>query len=213
MQSPSFPARRLATKLRWTFIATSALILALVATSVLVIGRPALAGTCQNLIPDSGFESGTNWTASTQGSYSLFSQYLVHNGSKAAYLGGTDGAVDSLSTTLNLPNDPVLTLNFWWQVQSEEKGGSYDGMSMVVADAQGNPLRTIFSLSDANVTSFWQNTEIDLSEFAGQTVQLKLIAQTDANLPTDFFIDDLTVNACSASSGSGMKIFLPFTQH
>lgn len=211
MQKTPLLARRFAKKLRRTHIAAGALILALLVTSVFVIGSPAFAGSCQNLVADGGFESGANWNASTQGAYNLFSQYLVHSGSKAAYLGGADGAVDSLSTTLNLPNDPVLKLDFWWQVQSEENGGSYDGMSIVVADAQGNPLRTIFSLSDANVTSFWQNTKIDLSEFAGQTIQLKLIAQTDTNLPTDFFVDDLAVNACSATGG-GMRIFLPFTQ-
>lgn len=211
MQKRLHWANGFAARLRRSPVMAVALLLALVAASSLALGSPALAGSCQNLVADSGFESGAGWNASTQGNYSLFSQYLVHSGSKAAYLGGADGAVDRLTTTLTLPNDPVLLLNFWWQVQSEENGSAYDGMSMVVADAQGNPLRTIFSLSDANVSAFWQNQEIDLSDFAGQTVQLQLIAQTDANLPTDFFIDDLAVNACSATSGS-MKIFLPVTR-
>ncbi len=185
------------------------LAIVLVAGGILVTA-PARANECQNLVADSGFESGTGWTMESQGKYTLLSDYLVYSGAKAAYLAGANNAQDRLSTTLSIPADATVTLRFRWQVQTEEDAGAYDGMSVLVADAQGNPQKVLYALSDANASSVWQTAELDLSEFAGQTIQLQLQAQTDANLPTGFFVDDLVVEACSATSGrDSFFLFLP----
>lgn len=183
------------------------LVLALVAAGFLVVG-PAGATTCQNLVSDSGFESGAGWTMQSQGKYTLLSDYLVYEGTQAAYLGGTNNAQDSLATTVQIPAQATTTLQFRWQVRTEENAGAYDGMSVLVADGQGNPLRAIYALSDANASSIWQTARVDLSDFAGQTVQIRLQAQTDANLPTGFFVDNLVVEACNTPSG-GFFLFLP----
>lgn len=187
---------------------TSFLILALVAGGVL-IGSPARANSCQNLVADSSFENGAGWTIQSQGQYSVLSDYLTFSGARAAYLGGVNNAQDSLATTLQIPADARVTLRFRWQVHTEEDAGAYDGMSVLVADSQGNPLQVLYALSDANASSTWQTASVDLSEFAGQTVQLRLEARTDANLPTGFFVDDLVVEACGASSGNSHTLFLP----
>ncbi len=183
------------------------LVLALVAAGFLVVGS-AGATTCQNLVRDGGFESGTGWTMQSQGKYTLLSDYLVYAGAQAAYLGGVNNAQDSMATTVQIPDGAATTLRFRWQVRTEENAGAYDGMSILVADAQGNPLRAVYALSDANASSTWQTAQVDLSEFAGQTVQIRLQAQTDTNLPTGFFVDELVVEACSAPSG-GFFLFLP----
>ncbi len=184
------------------------LAIVLVAGGILATA-PARANECQNLVADSGFESGAGWTMESQGKYTLLSNYLVYSGAQAAYLAGTNNAQDRLSTTLSIPADATVTLRFRWQVQTEEDAGAYDGMSVLVADAQGTPQKVLYALSDANASSVWQTAELDLSEFAGQTIQLQLQAQTDANLPTGFFVDDLVVEACSATSGQDFFLFLP----
>jgi len=65
-------------------------------------------------------------------------------------------------------------------------------------------------LTDLNAASTWQQVQADLSAFAGQTVQLRLAATTDGSLVTDFFVDDLSVTACAATTAT-QKIFLPLT--
>jgi hypothetical protein len=192
---------------RW-FLAGAAVLLLLLVAGLTGVPR-AQATACTNLLLDGGFESGAGWSAQAGGEYSLFSDYLAHSGSRAAYLAGVDEARDRLSAAVTLPAGQTISLRFWWQVHSEESSNGYDGMSVVVADMAGNPLKVLFSLSDANLTDTWQQTAgLDLSEFAGQSIQLQFLAQSDQTLPTDFFVDDVELNACTAQTDSSW-IFLP----
>lgn len=177
------------------------------------LGTATVAQTtdCTNLVADSGLESGSGWITEASGSYQIISGFQAHNGANAAHLAGVDNASDQLATTLALPADrPSVTLAFWWQIQSEEESGEFDGITVLVADAAGNPLRSMLTLGSSSASTQWQQTSVDLSEFAGQTIQLKFVAQSDSSLVTDFFIDDVTVNACSASA-QGFRLFLPYT--
>jgi hypothetical protein len=104
---------------------------------------------------------------------------------------------------------PNVTLSFWWQIQSEEESGEFDGLSVLVS-ANGDQ-RSLLTLGSANAIDQWQQSTVDLSSYAGQTIQLQFVAQTDSSLVTDFFIDDVTVEACGASAGD-FRVFLPLTQ-
>lgn len=196
--------------LSWRLLVT-ALALLLVAGSGLIASASVKASTdgCTNLVANGDMETSTGWNASTNGTYSLFSDYLVHSGAQAAYLAGVDNAVDNLSTgLLALPADQSVELSFWWQLQTEETSSGWDGLTVLVADAAGNPLRVLLTLSDANASAVWQQAKLDLSEYAGQSVQIQFKAQTDGSLATDFFIDDLSVTACSSVNAAN-QIFLP----
>jgi kumamolisin len=115
-----------------------------------------------------------------------------------------------LSIPLVLPTDkPSVTLSFWWQVQSEEQSGEFDGMSVVAADSQGKPMRSLLTLGSDSTAAQWQQSLVDLSSYSGQAIQLQFVAQTDSSLVTDFFIDDVAVTACSAAA---YQVFLPVTQ-
>ncbi len=192
-------------------------LLLLLALAILVMGMGvggfslAQASPCTNVLTNGGFESDAGWTLETQGNYSLLSDYLAHSGLRAAYLAGTNNAVDSVSTTLALPaGNQSISLHFWWQIFTEEAGGGYDGLSVQVLDSAGNPLKMLFSVGDINAVDNWQQASLDLSEFAGQTVQLKFQGQSDSSLTSDFFVDDVEVTACDMSQLSN-RIFLPFT--
>lgn len=156
-------------------------------------------------------ESSTHWVAQSNGSYSLFSNYNTRSGSSAAYLAGVDGAQDSLRQTLALPAGNQLTLSFWWQVNSEESTSGWDGLSVLLANSQGTPLRSLFTVTDRNASAVWQQTIVDVSQYAGQTIQLQFNARTDNTLATDFFVDDVSVVACDTPSAS-TSIFLPRVQ-
>ncbi len=188
----------------------SALLLVGLLGGVLLPAQRAAAASCQEVVADGGFENGTGWQTVATGSYSLFSNYLARSGAQAAHLAGVDNANDRAVTSLTLPADQAsITLSFWWQVYSTESAGGYDALSLVLADSQGTPLYAVAGLTDLNATTSWQQVQVDLSAFAGQTVQLILSAKTDGSLVTDFFIDDLSVTACGATTMQ--KLFLPIT--
>lgn len=193
---------------RRTGVALSALLLLGLLAGVLLPAQAA-AASCQELMADGGFESGAGWQTNATGSYSLFSNYLARSGAQAAHLAGVDNAADRAVATLTLPADQTITLSFWWQVYSTESAGGYDALSLLLADSQGNPLYAVAGLTDLNATTSWQKIEVDLSAFAGQTVQLILSAKTDGTLVTDFFVDDLSVMACGTTAMQ--RLFLPLT--
>jgi hypothetical protein len=49
-------------------------------------------------------------------------------------------------------------------------------------------------LSDGDMTDSWQPTTADLSDYAGQTLQLVFSATSGRVGPTEFFVDDVSVN-------------------
>jgi len=171
----------------------------------------AQSSNCSNLVADGGFENGAGWQTNTTGSYALLSDFLAHSGARAAHLAGVDSAADQLSIALNLPTDkPAVTLSFWWQVQSEEVSGEFDGMTVVAADSAGNPVRSLLTLGSSSSATQWQQSSLDLSEFSGQSIQVKFVAQADSSLVSDFFVDDVAVTACGPDQEH--RVFLPLTQ-
>lgn len=203
--------RQLWTTWRRVGVALTALLVLGLLAGGLQPAQPVKAAACQELVADSGFESGAGWQTVATGSYALFSNFLVRSGAQAAHLAGVNSAGDSAVTSLTLPANQSITLSFWWQIHTEESAGGYDALTLLLTDSQGKPLYAVAGLTDLNAASTWQQTQVDLSAFAGRTVQLHLAAKTDGSLVTDFFVDDLSVTACAATTAT-QKIFLPLTK-
>jgi hypothetical protein len=159
----------------------------------------AQAGSCTDLVTDSSLESGNDWIIKTNGGYTLLSNVQAHTGAHSAYLAGVDNANDLLGAKLVLPAKPQsVTLDFWWKVNSEDRSDVNDKLSVIVADGGGKTRKVLFTLGSDRASNRWQQTTLDLSEFADQTIQVQFRAKTDDTLVTDFFIDDVEVNACGA---------------
>lgn len=187
------------------------LVLALVIVASFGTMSMAQPSGCTNLIADSGLETGSGWSITSGGSYAMISNYLAHGGAQSAHLAGVDNANDQLKVALTLLADkPTVTLSFWWRIHTEEESNEFDGLSVVVADAAGNALRSLLTLGSNSAANQWQQQTLDLSEYAGQSIQLQFVAQTDASLITDFFVDDVAVTACGASQT--FRVLLPITQ-
>ena len=179
---------------------TKLLLCALSLSSLLAVGNPAIAkaATCANLVVDSSLENGSGWITKSSGNYPLLSSRLTHSGKQAAYLAGTDNAHDLLSPMLKLPaGQPSITLNFWWQIQSQESNRFQDSLTVVLTDSQGKALQTLDTLSSRDMSNQWQQHTFALTKFVGQTVQIQFVARTDGEAATDFFIDDVEVVACN----------------
>jgi len=156
------------------------------------------ADSCTNLVVDTGLENGSGWLTKSSSNFPILSNYLTHTGKQAAYLAGTNGANDLLSTTVELPTTPKsITVTFWWQVQSQESGKYQDTLTITLVDAQGKRLQNLGGLSSRDMSNQWQQRTINITNSAGQTVQLQFVAYTDAEAATDFFIDDVEIVACN----------------
>ncbi len=160
----------------------------------------ANADSCVDLLTDSGLEDSAIWQTKSNDDFSLFSSLLTHTGTHAAYLAGRNDAVDRLATELALPATNVITLSFWWQLQSEEEQRFTDKLAILVVDNHGRVLQRLGELSGRDHSNQWQQDQIDLSAWAGQTVWLHFLAQSNSELVTDFFLDDIVVTACPEST-------------
>lgn len=160
----------------------------------------ANSNACLNLLTDNGLEDIAIWQAKSNDDFPLFSTLLTHSGTHAAYLAGRNNAVDRLATTFELPATNTVTLSFWWQLQSQEEERFDDKLAILIVDGQGHLLQQVSELSGRDHSNQWQQRRLDLSKWAGQTIGLQLLAQTNGELVTDFFVDDIAVIACQQSS-------------
>ncbi len=186
-------------------------LLALILSTLMVSAPTLQAQSCTPVVDSASLENG-EWNAKSSDGYPVMSNYNVYSGATSAYLGGIDNAADSLNKTVALPQAEEIKMSFWWMVDSEENSSGWDSMNVIVADASGAALRTLYTLGGADAATSWQLAEADLTDFAGQTVQIQFEAATDGSLVTDFFVDDVEVSACASSSSGAFEIFLPFTQ-
>lgn len=200
------------TRKGWLGAGLTALLLLAVLSALLPSTGPATAAACQEVVGDGGFESGAGWQTTSGGGYALFNSFLPRSGAQSAHLAGVNSANDRAITSLALPAGHTITLSFWWRVHSEESGSGYDALSLTLTDSQGAPLYAIAGFTDLNASALWQQVQVDLSAFAGQTVKLQMDASTDGSLVTDFFVDDLSVSACGQASNA-QRIFLPLTRN
>ena len=195
---------------RWRWMIVSMLALMMVTAVAGVASGQAQTNGCTNLIADSGFESGAGWNQQSQVGYDLISDYRVLSGQRAAHLAGFNGADDQISTTVTVPAE-ATTLSFWWYVETDENGAGTDQLSVQIADSSGAPLSTLLTASDEQAATFWRNATFNLNPFAGQTIQIRFLAQNDDSLETDFFIDDVVAASCSGGDAE-FRVFLPFTE-
>jgi len=179
-----------------TAMSLAILLLLLSGFSGQVQAQPA---TCANLLVDSSLEHGTGWVAKSNGQYAMLSTVQAHSGVRAAYLAGADNADDLLSTKLSLPiTAQSITLNFWWKVNSEDEGDINDRLTVFVADSSGKTQTALLTLASDSASNRWQQSSLELTPWAGDSILLQFSAQTDETSITDFFIDDVTVINCGA---------------
>ncbi|NUQ38245.1 MAG: S8 family serine peptidase [Caldilineales bacterium] len=117
-----------------------------------------------------------------------------HGGAWAAWLGGDDNELSALTQRVTIPQSHP-TLRFWYWIASQDYCG-YDFGGVVINNTQ---LADAFTLCSARDTNGWVLRTVDLSAFAGQTVELQLRADTDGSLNSNLFIDDVALGQATLS--------------
>jgi hypothetical protein len=165
------------------------------------LARSAAPAACTEIISNGGFEAqGVGWTQSSAGAYNLISNFHPHAGSWGAYLGGTNNADDHLSQQIIVPSNAIsVSLTAWWSIATEEPEVGFDRMTVSVLQPNGALLRDLFTIDSSSAVNQWDQTEADLTQYAGQTIVLRFRATTNASSPTDFYVDDVSVDACTSA--------------
>ncbi|MFJ7149223.1 M1 family aminopeptidase [Streptomyces sp. NPDC100445] len=187
-------------------LGVGALTVAAVAALVLP-GTPAAAGAVpapaacapQQVVGNGGFESGTSpWTQSPSTVITGRSGQSAHGGGSYAWLDGAGSTrTDTLGQSVTIPSGcATATLGFWLHTDTAETTTSvaYDKLTAKIG---GTTLATYSNL-DAN-TGYVHKT-LDVSSFAGQTVNLSFTGTEDASLQTSFVLDDVTLDTSGGTT-------------
>jgi len=154
--------------------------------------------TAQQLVLNSGFESGaTNWTA-TSGVITNDASESAHGGTWKAWLNGYGSAhTDTLYQQVSIPSTAnTATLGFWLLIDSAETTTTqaYDTLKVQVRSSSGAVLATLATYSNLNKgTSYVQRT-FDMSAYKGQTVRIYFEGVEGSSVATSFVVDDVTLN-------------------
>jgi len=163
------------------------------------------AASCPEVITDGGFEqNGVGWTQQPSpplpSGMSLIDSFYPHTGTLGAYLAGRSGANDLLSQQVTLAaGADSITLDLWWALDTQETGGAFDYLYVALYNASGALIAPLLTVDNTTAENWvWANPSFDLTSYAGQTVTVRFTATNDNANPTAFFIDDVSITACTS---------------
>jgi hypothetical protein len=109
-------------------------------------------------------------------------------------LGGTDDAHGELLQGVTIPpGASSVDLAFWWLAES---AGEQPGDAVDVAIQYGEQADHLDTLPAVEPIGQWQKETLDLSAYAGMDVAVTFLVHTDAEGPTTFRLDDVSLEAC-----------------
>lgn len=197
-------------------------------TTVALPGDCSIGSTVQtHLVED--FESGANgWTTGGTGSTWVLQGAQVNSGVQAWHGDDVPQVSDQLLTSppIALPTaTSAHTFQFWNRQELEDGGsGCFDGGLLEISSDGGStwdpvpdanmltdpydgPMDGGFSNPAAGLDAWcgdpqaWMNSVVDLSAWAGQTVQLRFRLATDSSVAhPGWWIDDIRVQSCATEN-------------
>jgi hypothetical protein len=168
---------------------------------------------CIDLIANGGFEDTAEWEIPSTAYPAAYSQVLTHGGNRAMRTGILDPAANkysysSIRQLVTIPDGASsATLRAWLYPLTEETAASYlpPPESILAGDAQ-----YVLVLDPSNQwleRLFWQRRddrdwifyEVDLLDYAGQTIKLQFGTLNDgAAGVTAMYVDDVSLEVCSS---------------
>ena len=165
-------------------------------------GQSSVPG-CTNLIVNGGFENqNSGWVEVTNGQTAIIDTELPHSGSRSAWLGGSDKeSLQYIYQDVVVPgNANSVKLNYWRLVHEEKTDDSATDAKFwtVIANGKGDPLATVEQFVSSQGDDVWKQGSFDISQFAGKSVRLALIAENSQGNISSYFVDDVEMLACSS---------------
>jgi hypothetical protein len=141
------------------------------------------------------FEDGrTGWTEHSDSGYYLIvrdfpSGVAPHSGNWAAWLGWAHQDTSYVKQQVTVPpGGPYL--GYWHWIRSDDFCGNDFGRVVINGFTVDR-----YDLCTAENTGGWVKHVVDLNAYAGQTVELRIQAETDSVLRSNLFVDDVAFQA------------------
>ena len=143
-------------------------------------------------LTNGGFESGaTGWAGDTHTIGS--GGYAARSGVNKAWLVGYgQTTTEAVTQQVSVPSTGA-TLDFWMRVVTAETTTRYAYDRMQVQVISGGSTTVLGTWSNLHASSGYVQRSVSLSQFAGQTVTLRLVASEDVTLATSFLVDDVSL--------------------
>ncbi|WP_225826223.1 M1 family metallopeptidase [Streptomyces naphthomycinicus] len=159
----------------------------------------AAACTPAQTVTNGGFENGTSpWTASSSTVITSRSGQTAHGGSSYAWLDGVGGThTDTLTQSVTIPSGcSTATLSFWLHTDTAETTSSvaYDKLTAKIGST------TLATYSNLDKNTGYVQKSLDVSSFAGQTVNLSFTGSEDSSLQTSFVLDDIALDTSGGTT-------------
>jgi hypothetical protein len=163
-----------------------------------ITATPTATPAGPNRINDGNFEAGDGggaWEQHSAGGYALISQENPRQGEWGGWFNQQNNAADTLCQTLTLPaNAEQITLDFWWQMQTDEVVYGYDWLE-TRARPEGASRPTVLARFDSgDLQHLWSPARLSLQDYAGANLELCFVSYADYWWVTHFFVDDVQVS-------------------
>lgn len=147
-----------------------------------------------NLVINSDFEANSPipWESSSTQGVALISDNVgasPADGDFVAQLGVVDNEESRLWQTLALPSVDALYLSFDYAIDSEELGCFQDVGKVYAGEDR---IMQVVLCNDTN-TFQWEHQVLDITHYAGKSLNLQFFAQTNNSDPSAFYIDNVQV--------------------
>jgi hypothetical protein len=161
------------------------------------------------LIANGTFEGDGGWISIVgKGEDNLIETELPHTGSRSAWLGGTDKEpIMYIYQDVRIPANATQVQLAYYRLIHEETSG-FSGLfaddarfSVLAATTKGDVISTIEELVSSDGDDTWSQAQFDLSQLAGKTVRLAFHAENPKGNISSFFVDDVTLLACTTGGG------------
>ncbi|MGW2813626.1 M1 family aminopeptidase [Streptomyces sp. NPDC001415] len=157
------------------------------------------ACTPTQVVANGGFESGTSpWSQSSTSVITNRTGESAHGGTHFAWLNGVGSThTDTLSQSVTIPSGcSTATLTFWLHIDTDETTSStaYDKLTAKIGST------TLATYSNLDKNTGYVQKSLDVSGFAGQTVNVAFTGTEDYSLQTSFVLDDIALNTSGGST-------------
>jgi subtilase family serine protease len=164
-------------------------------------------GSGQELLVNNGFENGQSpWVQSSEGNYQLIDDIYPHKGTYAADLCGYNNCNDTIAQGFVVPQSlSGATLSYYWYMVTNETGSSCKDhftvqlMSVTSDGSLDQVLQAVQQTCNTDANNSFAQKSIDITNalngYKGQVVAVVFHTESDGQLPTRAFVDDVSIKS------------------
>lgn len=162
-------------------------------------------GACSEILRNGGFEDGDGNSVWLQASNKdddplIFNDNdgAAHTGSWMAFFGYYNEVIEDLHQSVNIPSTASrVVLTYWRYLDTPDTSAPHDFLIAQIRDENDNTvLTTLETVNNLGTQNSWEQVTFDVTAYKGRTVNIHFHATTDVSNPSNFFVDDVSLQSC-----------------